>query len=312
MLPTSSRVVVGAGDDCAVLDLGEPGMHGLFKTDAVVEGVHFTQDIAPRRVGHKALARCLSDIAAMGGEATAAVITLALPGLDPLAEAEWATQAYEGLTALAAQSGVAVVGGETTRNPGAILLSIAVLGRVPAGTALLRSGARAGDAIFVSGELGGSLSGHHLDFIPRLAEGRWLRASGQVHALMDVSDGLAGDLPHLLAASGQLGAILFKSTLPIRQAARLRARTGDTAKPAHLAALTDGEDFELLFTVAPGDAVRLRDGWKEQFPDVRLSCIGKVTSTPGVRLRDEHGERVLSSGGFDHFAQRPGAAVNAN
>ena len=115
-----------------------------------------------------------------------------------------------------------------------------------------------------------------------------------------------------VAASGQLGAILFKSTLPIRQAARLRARTGDTAKPAHLAALTDGEDFELLFTVAPGDAVRLRDGWKEQFPDVRLSCIGKVTSTPGVRLRDEHGERVLSSGGFDHFAQRPGAAVNAN
>lgn len=312
LLPTSARVVVGAGDDCAVLDLGEPGMQGLFKTDAVVEGVHFTADVAPERVGHKALGRCLSDIAAMGGEPTAAVITLALPGLDPDAEAAWALRAYEGLTALAARWGVAVVGGETTRNPAALLLSVALLGRVPAGKALLRTGSCVGDAIFVSGELGGSLTGRHLDFEPRLAEGRWLRETGRVHALLDVSDGLAGDLPHLLNPLGTMGAVLYKSALPISRAARLAARTGDLAKPAHLAALTDGEDFELLFTVAPRDAVAVIDGWKERFPGVPLSCIGRVTATPGVRLRDEHGERPLTARGFDHFAKLPAGTACAN
>lgn len=312
LLPTSSRVVVGAGDDCAVLDLGEPGMHGLLKTDAVVEGVHFTSDIDPRRVGHKALARCLSDVAAMGGEPTAAVVTLALPGLDASAEADWAVRAYEGLAALAGRWGVAVVGGETTRNPGAILMSVSLLGRVPAGTALLRSGAQVGDAIFVTGELGGSIEGRHLDFEPRLAEGRWLRESGRVHALLDVSDGLAGDLRHLLSAGTPLGAVLHRAMLPVSRAARMRARAGDMAKPAHLAALTDGEDFELLFTVAAGDAVRLRDAWRERFPDVPLSCIGRVTAEPGLRLRDERGERVLNVAGFDHFAAVPADGVGAS
>lgn len=308
----NARVVVGPGDDCAVLDLGEPGMHGLFKTDAVVEGQHFTSDVDPRRVGHKALARCLSDVAAMGGEATAAVITLALPGNDMTTEADWAVQAYEGLTSLARCWGVAIVGGETTRNPSAKLISVALIGRVPAGRAMLRAGSLAGDAIFVSGALGGSIAGHHLDFVPRLAEGIWLREWGRVHALLDVSDGLAGDLRHLLAAGGSgdgsLGAVLHKSALPISRAARLRARAGDLAKPASIAALTDGEDYELLFTVASRDAVGLLDGWKQRFPKVRLSCIGQVTAAPGVRLRDERGESVLAAGGYDHFKQVPTTA----
>lgn len=312
LLPATADVVVGAGDDCAVLDLGEPGAHGLFKTDAVVEGVHFTSEIEPRRVGHKALARCLSDIAAMGGAATAAVVTLGLPACDTAADVEWAVQAYEGLTALARRWGVAVVGGETTRNPGARLISVALLGRVPAGQAVLRRGSQVGDAIFVTGELGGSMEGRHLDFEPRLAEGAWLRESGRVHAMIDVSDGLAGDLRHLLipeATSGLgLGAVLHKAALPITRTARLRARVGDLAKPAHLAALTDGEDFELLFTVAAANAVPLRDAWKLRFPKVPLSCVGRIIATPGLFLRDEHGQRSLSIGGFDHFRPPPEVA----
>ena len=305
-LPGNARVLVGAGDDCAVLDLGEPGWHALFKTDAVVEGVHFTPDTDPRRVGHKALARALSDIAAMGGEATAAVVTLGLPGIEPTVEAAWAEAAYDGLVALAARYSVAVVGGETTRNPGARLLSVSLVGRVPAHTALLRTGSQPGDAIFVTGELGGSLAGHHLDFEPRLREGQWLRNWGRVHALVDVSDGVAGDLGHLLTstvpAGGGLGAVLYRSALPVSRAAKLRARAGDLSKPAHVAALTDGEDFELLFTVAARDAVGLLDAWKLAFPQLALSCFGRITPTPGIRWRDERGERPLVATGFDHFA----------
>ena len=193
----------------------------------------------------------------------------------------------------------------STRNPGALLLSVTLLGRVPAGRALLRSGSRVGDAIFVTGELGGSLAGHHLDFEPRLEEGRWLCESGLVHALIDVSDGVAGDLRHLLeaggSASGHLGAVVHKSALPVSRAAKRRARSSDLAKPAYIAALTDGEDFELLFTVGSFDAVPLMDAWKVRFPNVRLSCIGKVTEAPGLQWHDEAGVRALTSTGFTHF-----------
>ncbi len=302
LLPTNDFVVTGAGDDCAVLELGAPDRQTLFKTDAIVEGVHFTAETEAERIGHKALGRCLSDIAAMGGTPVAAVVTLALPkAYDP----ERVLAIYRGLNALAVRHQVAVVGGETTTSPGGLLINVALIGTVSRGGALLRSGAQAGDAIFVSGELGGSLAGRHLDFEPRLAEGRWLAASGQVHALMDVSDGLAGDLPHLLAASSSpeapLGAELHKTAIPISRAAQLRAREGDTAKPAIVAALTDGEDFELLFTVAPRDAVKVLDGWKAEFPTVPLSCIGKVTPRAGIFLRDERGLRPLTAKGYEHF-----------
>ena len=244
LLPLTASVVHGAGDDCAVLAAPAAGHELLFKTDAVVEGFHFLAGTEPERVGRKALARCLSDIAAMGGTPTAAVITLGLPsGYDP----DRVEGIYRGLRALAETHGVAVVGGETTSNPDRLLISVSVLGTIAAGRAVLRSGARPGDAIFVSGELGGSIHGHHLDFEPRLREGRWLAGSGKVRSMVDVSDGLAGDLPHLLGPSGPgeavLGAELLKSAIPIRRAARLAAQSGDTAKPPIVAALTDGEDF---------------------------------------------------------------------
>ncbi len=297
-LPTNHTVMVGAGDDCAVLDLGVAEKLILFKTDAVVEGVHFTRETPPEKVGRKALARCLSDIAAMAGTPTAALVTIALP---ENFDAEFIAKIYDGLNALAQEFGVAIVGGETTTNPERILISIALLGTVSRGKQFLRNGAKVGDAIFVTGELGGSLAGKHLDFEPRLAEARWLAEHFPIHALMDLSDGLAGDLRHILRASG-VGAEILKTAVPIARAAKLRARENSAAKPPLIAALSDGEDFELLFTIASSDAVKLLDGWKKQFPKLKLSCVGKIVAGDGVVLRDRMGAYQLNTNGYAHFA----------
>jgi thiamine-monophosphate kinase len=297
-LPRNDSVVVAAGDDCAVLDLGAPD-YVLFKTDAVVEGVHFTSETPPEKIGRKALARCLSDIAAMAGKPNSALITLALPkNFSP----EKVEAIYAGLNALAAEHGVAIVGGETTTSPGAMLISIALLGTVAKERCVLRSGAMAGDAIFVSGTLGGSLRGRHLDFEPRLAEARWLRERFAIHAMIDLSDGLASDLRHILKAS-HVGAELLAKTIPISRVAKMAAREESSAKPPLLAALTDGEDFELLFTARSKDAVPLMDGWKKQFPDLPLTCIGKIVTEPGLRLRDHTGVKNLTAHGYTHFAK---------
>ncbi|MEW6306937.1 MAG: thiamine-phosphate kinase [Verrucomicrobiota bacterium] len=299
-LPTNSSVVAGAGDDCALLDMGQAGQWLLFKTDAVVEGVHFTREAAAEQVGHKALGRCLSDVAAMAGTPTAALVTLALPRQYDLAYVEGI---YNGMARLAERHGVAIVGGETTTNPERILISIALIGTVKKDACPLRSGAKAGDAIFVTGELGGSLHGRHLEFEPRLAEARWLVEHFTIHAMMDVSDGLAGDLRHILRAS-RAGAELLAKAIPASRAAKLAARESSTAKTPLAAALTDGEDFELLFTVASRTAVPLLDAWKKQFPALRLSCIGKITAQSGLRIRDNKGIREIADHGYTHF-QKP-------
>jgi len=298
-LPANEGVVTGAGDDCAVLDLGVPDKLILFKTDAMVEGVHFTRETPPEKIGRKALARCLSDIAAMAGTPTAALVTIALP---EKFEPEFFAKIYDGLNALAEKSGVAIVGGETTTNPGRILISIALLGTVPRGKQVLRSGAKTGDAIFVTGELGGSLAAKHLDFEPRLVEARWLAEHFSIHAMIDLSDGLAGDLRHILKAGG-VGAEILKPAVPISREARLAARKSSSAKPAFAAALTDGEDFELLFTVAAKSAVKLLDAWKKQFPKLKLSCIGKIVAGEGILIRDKSGSHKLNSHGYVHFTQ---------
>ena len=298
-LPTNESVVTGAGDDCAVLDLGVPDKLFLFKTDAVVEGFHFTRETPPEKIGRKALARCLSDIAAMAGTPTAALVTIALP---PNFEPEFVAKIYDGMNALAREQGVAIVGGETTTNPERILISISLLGSVARGKQILRSGAKPGDAIFVTGELGGSLAEKHLDFAPRLAEARWLAEHFTIHALMDLSDGLGGDLQHILKASG-VGAELLKTAVPISRTAKLRAKGSSTVKPAFVAALTDGEDFELLFTVASKDAVRLLDAWQKQFPHLKLSCIGKIVAGDGILIRDKSSSHKFNAKGYVHFAK---------
>lgn len=297
-LPTNKSVVTGPGDDCAVLDLGLPDKLLLFKTDAIVEGIHFKSDATPEKIGHKALARCLSDIAAMAGTPTTALITIALP---KTFDAAFIEAIYSGMSGLARKHDVAIAGGETTTNPERILISIAMIGLAPRGKAVLRSGAEAGDAIFVTGELGGSLAARHLEFEPRLAEARWLAEQFAIHAMIDLSDGLAGDLRHILKAS-RVGAELLTTSIPISRAAKLAAKTESLAKPPLLAALTDGEDFELLFTVASKDAVPLLDAWKQQFPKITLTCIGKITKGEGITLRDKTGVRPMSAHGYEHFA----------
>ena len=297
-LPTNKNVVVGAGDDCAVLDLGVPDKLILFKTDAVVERIHFTRATPPEKIGRKALARCLSDIAAMAGTPTAALVTIALP---KDFDAEFVAKIYDGLNALAEKCGVAVVGGETTTNPEGILISIALLGTVTRGKQILRSGAKVGDAIFVTGELGGSLAGRHLEFEPRLEEARWLAEHFPIHALMDLSDGLGGDLRHILQAS-KAGAEILKPAVPVARAAKLAARENSAARPAFVAALTDGEDFELLFTLASKDAVKLLDAWKKKFPKVKLSCIGKIVAGDGIAIRDRMGAHQFNAKGYVHFS----------
>jgi thiamine-monophosphate kinase len=297
-LPANASVVVGAGDDCAVLEPGAPDRLVLFKTDAVVEGVHFTPETPPEKVGHKALGRCLSDIAAMAGTATAALVTIGLPrGYKP----ETVEAIYAGLNALARRHQVAVVGGETTASPGGIFISVALLGWAPRGKCVLRSGAEAGDALFVTGELGGSLAGKHLEFEPRLEEARWLAQHFTLHAMLDISDGLAGDLQHLLAAS-RVGAEMLATAIPISREARRAAKASATAKPALVAALTDGEDFELLFTIASRDAVTLLDAWRKQFPKLPLTCLGKIKAGEGITIRDKDSVRPLTAHGYEHFA----------
>jgi len=297
-LPRNDSVVTGAGDDCAVLDIGVPGRYVLFKTDAVVEGVHFTNETAPEKVGHKALGRCLSDVAAMGGTATAALITLALR---PNFDVSFVDRIYAGINDLAKRYGVAIVGGETTTNPEHLLISVALLGTVDRAHCIQRAGARAGDAIFVTGQLGGSRAGKHLDFEPRLREGQWLATHIDIHAMIDISDGLAGDLRHILRASGS-GAELLSDSIPISREAKLKARNESSAKPPLLAALTDGEDFELLFTVASSEAVTVLDAWKKQFPELPLTCIGRITEGHGLKLRDKNGLREIALHGYEHFS----------
>ena len=267
-------LAVGVGDDCAVLRLGSRTV--LLKTDIVVEGVHFRADAPPRLIGRKALARALSDIAAMGGAPLAAVATLGLPTTE---SPRRLAAIYRGLEAMARQHSVLLVGGETTRAA-QLFLNIALLGECRDGAPVLRSGAKAGDLVFVTGRLGGTQAKHHFTFRPRLAEGRWLARHKIATAMMDLSDGLGADLPRLAAASG-LGFALEQDAIPRRASATVAM------------ALNDGEDHELLFTVSPGRAVWLKKKWPFA---TSVHCIGFMRK----------GSPTAPGHGFDHFKQRRG------
>ena len=275
-------VRVGAGDDCAVIGRPRDTRWQLLKADVVVEGVHFTREDDARRVGWKALCRALSDIAAMGGVPTHALVTLAV---SPEEEVARVKAIYAGLRRAAAKFGVSIVGGETSRSPGPLFLDIALSGWVERRRCILRSGGHPGDLLYVTGRLGGSRAAKHLDFIPRLAEARWLTAHHRPSAMMDLSDGLAADLPRLARASG-CGFTLNETQIP-------RTRGATLAQ-----ALGDGEDFELLFSIAPKHAVKLETAWRREFPRLALTRIGILAgsqpSTPNSQ----------TPRGFDHFAQR--------
>lgn len=283
-LPTRADVIAGAGDDCAIVGRKRDAWWRLLKTDAVIEGIHFLPDEAPARIGWKAVCRAISDIASMGGLPEHALVTLALRPELPLA---WVAGLYAGLRKAARKFGVAIVGGETSRSPGPVFISIALAGTVERTRCVRRGGGAPGDALFVTGRLGGSLAGKHLDFCPRLAEARWLVEQFPPSAMMDLSDGLSADLPRL-AASSRCGVDLWPDDLPL------------TPGCSTDQALSDGEDYELLFSIRPERASALSAAWRKKFPRLPLTCIGKLT--PKNRRDATAGGPNPKNRGYDHFA----------
>lgn len=298
----SAAIRFGIGDDCAVLRL-PPGQETLVTTDFSLEDVHFRRDWHPAHsVGHRCLARGLSDIAAMGGDPVAAFLSLALPA--ELQQA-WVDDFLRGLLRLAARHRVGLAGGDIAQSPAGVCADIVVVGSVPSGKALMRSGARPGDVLYVTGQLGISASvlermrqGHaispkskeaapHFWPEPRLAVGRALR--GLATAAIDISDGLSTDLTHLCQESG-VGALVREYSIP----------RGVSFQGSSLHyALHGGEDYELLFTARPKTRI------PEKIAGVKITAIGEMVSDAKRRLylTDSHGQRKpLIAAGWQHLA----------
>jgi thiamine-monophosphate kinase len=300
---------VGIGDDCAVLRLvgnDSGSIETLVTTDFSLEGIHFRRDWHPAEsVGHRCLARGLSDIAAMGGDPVSAFLSLALPRDLPQA---WVRGFLRGLTSLAERYGVILAGGDTAESPKGILADIIVVGTTPKGKAILRSGARAGDRIYVSGELGASAEAvarmrarpkhklnsrdyqRHFYPEPRIVLGRILRKKGWATAMIDLSDGLSTDLAHICEESG-VGAEIQAENIPL-------ARVGKPSREVDLdLALHGGEDYELLFTAPAGKRI------PNQIAGVAITCIGHITRGRRISLLNVSGKgRVLKPHGWEHFA----------
>jgi len=287
----SERVAAGIGDDAAVVELPERKL--LLTADAIVEGVHFDPaQASPYEIGWKALGASLSDIAAMGGVADYALATVSLSKPYGIGAAR---EMYRGMAVLAKECSVELVGGDLTSGSSVLVVSVSSVGHVPQGRGpILRSGARPGDAIMVTGELGGSALGRHLCFRPRLAEVARLVSICSPTAMIDVSDGLVLDLSHILEESSA-GALLYEDALPVSpDADELAGRTG---KQPVDHALHDGEDYELLFTVSPEQAAALLEG---EPVGVRVSRIGEVTEA-GMKMRLVTGRVIpLEPRGYEH------------
>lgn len=305
----STAVVAGIGDDCAVLRLLGRGQEKekdtLVTTDFTLEGIHFRRDWhSAESVGHRCLARGLSDIAAMGGEPVAAFLSLALPRELPQS---WVGRFARSLIRLGEKYGVTLAGGDTAESPNGILADIVVVGTAPKGQAGLRSGARPGDRIYVSGELGGSAAAvwqmrkkprrrlnprqypRHFFPEPRIELGRVLREKGLASAMIDISDGLSTDLAHICEESG-VGAELQAELIP-------RASVGKPAWEVDLQfALHGGEDYELLFTAPRGQRVPSR------IAGIPITHIGHITRQPKIFLRNLDGVGdELEPRGWEHF-----------
>lgn len=299
-----SGVVLGVGDDAAIVRIGGD-QELVIAADVVNEGIHFPVNTSAQAVGHKALAVNLSDLAAMGADPAWFTMTISLPQADE----QWLGQFASGLFNLADQFGISLIGGDTVRGP--LSIAINALGRVPVGAALRRSGAVVGDQIFVSGTLGDAACAlqqiHHdpdnvdpalrqrLDFpTPRVELGRRLR--GMANACIDISDGLAADLSHILDAS-RVGAVLHIDRIPVSA----EAASAD-ARASLILAMTGGDDYELCFTVPPVYAETINQVSKEA--GVSLTCVGEIVAEPGLIMVDSDNQRVsLGHLGHDHFAQ---------
>ena len=308
---------MGIGDDCAVLDV-TPGTRLIAKTDLLIEDVHFRRRYAdPADIGWKALAVNLSDIASKGGRSRWALVALACPATTTADEVD---TFYQGLLSLAREHGVAVVGGDTSSSPHGWFVNVSLLGE--ATRPVLRSTARPGDIIAVTGTLGRSAAGlavlereqapgeidadtlaemtcAHLRPRPRVTEGRWLGGADGVTAMMDLSDGLATDLPRLCAESG-VGATVRLDAVPVATGTRRVAAA--LARDASIWATSGGEDYELLLTAAPHLFTVIADGLTEA-TGTRLTPVGTVERDDRVRFVDARGAEVYVTPGFEHFAR---------
>lgn len=298
-LPQRADTLVGPGDDCAVVRVPRSSDDWLFTTDPVIERRHFLPDTPARLVGRKAIARAVSDIAAMGGTPLWILVDLVAPASTPLSRIRGL---YDGMIGAAKNWNLGILGGDTAEGD-TLELHITGVGRSPRGSAVLRSGARAGDLVYVTGALGGAYlpgSRHHLLFEPRLEAGRFLAGKKLATSMMDLSDGLAADLPRLLDASKR-GIRLDAAAIPLSRAAR------KTRHPLHHA-LCDGEDFELLFTIAPRNRARFESVWKKEFLSLPATCIGEILAPPAKRiLQLPDGTAVpLRPGGYQHFLSHKG------
>ena len=288
----------GVGDDCARLQV-RAGHELAVTTDMLIEGRHFLPGAGPRALGHKALAVSLSDLAACGATPRWFTLAVALP----LADEHWLKSFSEGLFALADRHGVELVGGDTTRGP--LAIDITALGEVPAGQALSRAGARPGDDLWVSGELGGAALGlahpeiraaakrlHEPE--PRVALGKRLR--GLAHAAIDVSDGLAGDLGHILERSA-VGAVVRYQDIP-KDASLVNLKNEELEKQC---VLSGGDDYELLFTAEQGVREKIESlGGELKLRLSRIGCIEKEEKK--LTILDRGNRPMAHEGGYDHFA----------
>ena len=283
------KVFAGPGDDCAIVGISGDKNYLVLKTDCVVEGIHFLPPTSASNVGWKAMMRPLSDFAAASAVPQFALITLIVP---QQTEVAWVRAFYRGLRRAASRFEVSIVGGETSNTPGPIAISVTVTGFVEKSRAMSRRGGRSGDDLFVTGQLGGALKQKHLKFIPRIVESRWLTRNFSVHAMMDLSDGLGTDLPRLARASKVRFDIELEK-LPVA-----RHATIDNA-------ISEGEDYELLFAISPRDRTRLEREWRRKFPKLPLTRIGSLNrKSPVTDAKKRPGFPIANRNlprGYVHF-----------
>ncbi len=296
-VPGSSQLVVGLGDDAAVL---KPNGAQVVTTDLLTDGVDFLiEEVTPEQIGHKALGVNLSDLAAMAASPRAAFVSLVLPqsGTKQLSALDLAIGLYRGMLPLAQEHGLTIAGGDTNSWDGPSAISITAVGEATARGPLTRSGGQPGDQLLVTGRLGGSILGRHLQVEPRVSEALLLHEKYELHAGIDISDGLALDASRLAEASG-LGAVLDLPAVPTTDAAHtLGEQSGRTALDH---ALADGEDFELLLAVPPAEAQRMID---DQPLPVPITRIGEFTKQHGLWQRADNGQlSPLPAQGFEHGA----------
>jgi thiamine-monophosphate kinase len=279
-LSLAKNVKNGPGDDCAVVEPRDRGNFLVLKTDCVVAGVHFLPTANAVDVGWKAMMRPLSDFAATSAVAQFALITLIA---SEQTKVEWMEKLYRGLCRAANRFKVSIVGGEMSSTSGPVAISVSVVGFVERDRCVSRRGGRPGDDLFVTGRLGGAVRQRHLQFIPRIVESRWLTLNFSIHAMMDLSDGLGTDLPRLASAS-RVGFAIEMENLPLARGAKIDD------------AISEGEDYELLFAISPRDRNRLERGWRKKFQKLPLTRIGCLTA------KSETGSSKLPRG-YVHFQQ---------